>query len=389
MRGQRGGVENLWTKDVKVDGVMQTVPSKRAGRGMQWRARFVDDQGREATKAFGRKVDAQAWSDEQTAARLTGTYVDPRSSKITFASYYQQWSIDQVWVPGTRRAMDLAVNSVTFGEKAFADLKPSHIQAWIKSMQDKPLAASTIRTRFMNVRGVIRAAVRDRMLPRDVTDNAKLPRQRKSSAAMEIPSPAEVGLLLDKANADFEAFIAVCAFGGLRLGEAAALKVSDIDFLGKEIHVKRQVQRANGKQVEIRPPKYGSERTIYAPDELITTISEHVRLHRPGDDPERWLFPGEGEHPLHQNSVGYLWRKARTAAAVDYRLHDLRHFFASGLIAAGCDVVTVQRALGHGSASVTLNTYGHLWPDANDRTRQAAQDLYRQATAYPLRTVGT
>ena len=49
------------------------------------------------------------------------------------------------------------------------------------------------------------------------------------------------------------------------------------------------------------------------------------------------------------------------------RLHDLRHFFASGLIAAGCDVVTVQRALGHSSATVTLSTYAHRWPTAADR----------------------
>ena len=50
-------------------------------------------------------------------------------------------------------------------------------------------------------------------------------------------------------------------------------------------------------------------------------------------------------------------------------LHDLRHFYAAGLIVAGCDVVTVQRALGHQSAVVTLSTYGLLWPTAEDRTR--------------------
>jgi integrase len=58
---------------------------------------------------------------------------------------------------------------------------------------------------------------------------------------------------------------------------------------------------------------------------------------------------------------------------VKYRLHDCRHFFASGLIHAGCDVVTVQRALGHSSPNVTLDTYGHLWPNAAGRTRTAAQ----------------
>ena len=54
---------------------------------------------------------------------------------------------------------------------------------------------------------------------------------------------------------------------------------------------------------------------------------------------------------------------------------DLRHFYASGLIAAGCDVVTVQRALGYAQASTTLNVYAHLWPSAEDRTRAAVADL--------------
>ena len=85
---------------------------------------------------------------------------------------------------------------------------------------------------------------------------------------------------------------------------------------------------------------------------------------------------------MHQNSVGYLWRKALAGAGVRYRLHDLRHFYASGLIAAGCDVVTVQRAMGHRSATVTLNTYSHRWPKAEDRTRSAAASMFADATAH-------
>ena len=60
-------------------------------------------------------------------------------------------------------------------------------------------------------------------------------------------------------------------------------------------------------------------------------------------------------------------------------MHDLRHFFACGLVAAGCDVVTVQRAQRHASATTTLNTYGHLWPDAEDRTRAATDSLMSAA----------
>ena len=87
------------------------------------------------------------------------------------------------------------------------------------------------------------------------------------------------------------------------------------------------------------------------------------------------------------------WRTARAAAGCGaIKLHDLRHYYASGLIAAGCDVVTVQRALGHASASVTLNTYAHLWPTAEDKTRAAAAamlaEAFGEASADSVRTAG-
>ena len=99
------------------------------------------------------------------------------------------------------------------------------------------------------------------------------------------------------------------------------------------------------------------------------------------------MFTDRRGTPLHQNSAEYLWNRTRAKAGVSYRLHDLRHFYASGLIAAGCDVVTVQRAMGHGAASFTLNTYSHLWPKAEDRTRNAAAQMLTEAlTADRVRT---
>ncbi|MGE2690083.1 tyrosine-type recombinase/integrase [Mycolicibacterium pulveris] len=395
-RNRRAGVEDRWSKTVRLpDGTTETVPSAAHGKGKRWRARYVDDEGREHAKGFTRKSDAQAWLDtEITSAFVTGTYVDPQRGKITFASFYKEWAQRQVWVSGTRHTMDLSANSVTFGSIGLADLRPSHLEAWVKRMQDAKLEPTTIRTRFANVRNVIRAAVRDRVMPRDVTESVKLPRARKSSAAMTIPTAEDVGAALRSAhNIEpwYVAFVAVCAFAGLRRGEASALKVSDVDFMRKEIHVRRQVQWTDDGQMEIRGPKYGSERTVYVPDGLVTILAEHVRLFRGGDDPDRWLFPGARDDslPAHAATVSRWWRLVRADVGIDNRLHDLRHFYASGLIAAGCDVVTVQRALGHSSASVTLDTYSHLWPDANDRTRKAAEGLLDQAlgsTADALRT---
>ena len=180
--------------------------------------------------------------------------------------------------------------------------------------------------------------------------------------------------------------MALAAFAGLRLGEAAAVQAGDVDFLRRTLQVERQVQRASKGKVEIRAPKYGSERTVYVPEQLVTMLAELVR--RRGD--AAWLFVGAKDQPPHQNTVGHRWRQTcRRAGVSGVTLHDLRHFYASGLIAAGCDVVTVQRALGHAKATTTLNTYAHLWPTAEDRTRKAAAGLMAAVLENPADNVRT
>jgi len=92
-----------------------------------------------------------------------------------------------------------------------------------------------------------------------------------------------------------------------------------------------------------------------------------------------WLFTNAGQ-PLNRNSAGHQWRQVRKASGLQgYTLHDLRHFYASGLIAAGCDAVTVQRALGHSSATITLGVYASLWPSAEDRARRSGRPDGRRA----------
>jgi integrase len=165
---------------------------------------------------------------------------------------------------------------------------------------------NTIRSRFDHVWAVIRAAVADRAIPFDITASVTLPRRLKAEAAMTIPTTAQVGSAMRHASEQFTAFVAICAFGGLRLGEAAG-RVSDIDFMRRQVHVQRQVQVVTGGGVDIRPPKYGRERTVYVPDGVLQMRSEHVRLHVPGEDPDRWMFADSRSAPLHQNSAVHQW----------------------------------------------------------------------------------
>jgi integrase len=355
------------------------MPEGISRRGDSWRARYRNPEtGRQHQRSFTKQAAAVRWRREQLDALDRGRWVDPQAGKVSFLAYFEAWQRDQIWTDGTRKAMTLATRSTTFRDVDLRRIRQSHIEAWVKSMtvatneRKRPLAPATIKTRFVNVRTVFRAAVRDGMIGADPTVRVRLPRQRKREAAMEIPSPDVVRQILEAADPRFRAFVALCAFAGLRLGEAAALQVGDVDFLRRQVHVRRQVQRLDAGALDIRLPKYNSERTIAVPDALLEMLSEHVRLGLTSD----WLFAGVDDHPPHQNTIGHRWRTTTKRAGVQgVRLHDLRHFFASGLIASGCDVVAVQRALGHAKSTTTLTTYAHLWPSAEDRVRDASAAL--------------
>jgi integrase len=366
--------------------------ARRDGGG--WRARYRDEAGKEHSRHFTRKIEAQRWIDETTAAIVTGQYVDPKAGRITFMSYYRDWSVRQVWVPGTVKAMDLAVRTTTFAGLELGTIRRSHVEVWVRTMNAAGLAPGTVKTRVNNVRSVLRAAVRDRIIATDPSEAVNLPRPRRAEAAMGIPTSTQVAAVLAAADERFHAFISLSAFAGLRLGEAAALQVGDVDFLRRILMVSRQVQRANGGEIEIRAPKYGSERTIFLADGLLDVLSAHVKNYCATGDKRSWLFEATPGRPPHQNTVGHQWRQAcKRAGVTGLTLHSLRHFYASGLIAAGCDVVTVQRALGHAKATTTLNTYAHLWPNAEDRTRRATDDLMAEVAheilADSLRTLAT
>lgn len=361
-----------------------------------WRGAYRDESGRQHTKSFKRQVDAKRWVATEEAKLVRGDWIDPAAGKVTFAAFYADWAPSQVWLSSTRENADLATRGVTFGNQPLRSIRRSHVEKWVKQMAGT-LAPTTIDTRFTIVRGVFRAAVADRIIASDPTVGVVLPRKRKAEAAMRIPTHVDVAMLLNAAEPPrrprsrpgFTAYVALCAFAGLRRGEALGVQVSDIDFLARALRVSRQIQRAKpadllagknlveavaGITVMTRAPKYESERTIYLPDELLSILSQHIGQHTPDGEPPRWLFD-EGGKPWHDNLVDYRWRSTRTDAGTTHKLHDLRHYFASGLIAAGCDVVTVQRAMGHASATTTLSTYAHLWPTAEDKTRAAVSDM--------------
>jgi integrase len=174
--------------------------------------------------------------------------------------------------------------------------------------------------------------------------------------AMRLAMPPHLTVLVDLATGS-----------GIRLGEALGLTVDRVDSSARTLTTDRQV----GPDGRFTTPKsVASVRTLPVPDWLMSAVTGHVDTFGCGSD-GRLITDC-------RTLVGDALRSAARAAGLPKGtgLHCLRHFYASLLIRAGLSVKAVQARLGHATAGETLDTYSHLWPDDDDRTRAAVADVW-------------
>ncbi len=224
------------------------------------------------------------------------------------------------------------------------------------------------------VAAIFKAAVRDRILPGSPCEGARLP--KKELRQVEPLTVDQVRALAEATPDRFRALVVVAAGTGLRQGEVFGLTMDRLDFLRRTLRVDRQMVQTVGQSPALGPPKTAaSYRTVPLPTVVAEALSEHLRAFPTG--PQGLLFSAANGSAIRRTSFSAnVWRPAVKRAGLDGAVfHELRHFYASLLIRHGESVKVVQARLGHATAAETLDTYSHLWPDSEDRTRQAVDDV--------------
>ncbi|HEY0889666.1 MAG TPA: tyrosine-type recombinase/integrase [Nocardioides sp.] len=350
---------------------MASIAKRPDGR---WRARYRDDAGKEHAKHFARKVDAQRWLDEVTASILTGQYVDPRAGKVTFGAYATAWQARQMHRTNTQAAVDsaLRVHALPrFGDRPIASIRPSEIQQWVQDLSGK-LSPATVRVTYQHLRSVFRAAELDRVIARTPCERVTLPRVERPHVE---PLPTAVVLAIQAAMpARWAALVTLMAGTGLRPGEAAGLTIDRVDFLRRILRVDRQLLLT--RPHTFGPPKTRSSvRSVPLPQVVVDALAAHIAAYPPGE--HGLIFTGRHGGPVNRDDVARSFKAAARVAGAPAtaRLHALRHYYASLLIRHGESVKVVQARLGHASAKETLDTYSHLWPDSEDLTRAAVDEV--------------
>ena len=388
-RNVRAGVDDLWTKTVREpDGTTRTVPSARHGRGMRWRARYVDDTGNEHTKAFARKTDAQRWLDNDVTPSLaTGTYVPPKAGLVTVAAVYASWSASQSHIARTtaatrRYTWDSRV-APHWADVAVVDVKTAAVRAWVSKMVADDAGVPTIENAFGLLRQVLGAAVEDRRIPRNPCEGVRLPKRKHADRGYL--SHAQVAALVAAVGRQGEV-VRFLTYTGLRWGEMAALRVQDFDMLRRRVNVSRSVTESGG--LVWSTPKTWERRSVPFP----AALADELAALMVGKGRDELVFTDQRGGVLRvSNYRTRVFAPAVTRCQRDddtfpaITPHDLRHTAASLAVSAGANVKAVQRMLGHAKASMTLDVYADLFDEDLDSVA-ANLDAAIRSAAYPLRT---
>lgn len=336
-----------------------------------WRARYRDESGREHAKHFRTKREGQAWLAEANVALASGTHIAPARAKLTLGEWADQWieGYARNRTSTVRQAKThLAIITADLWHRPLRAVRPSEVRTWVVGLSGKGYAPSYVYALHARLSQLFADAVHDGVA-------AKNPCSRKTAPAAEqrpyVATTEQVWALHDAMPDHFKPVILLGAFAGLRVAEIAALRMVDVDFMRGVITPAIQYPDEPLKTDESKNP-------IPIPTDLAVMLNAN---------PVTWgsttIVVGAFGRPVSPYTIETAFRTARAAVEglpEGFRVHDLRHYFASLLISAGLDIKTVQARLRHASAKTTLDTYGHMWPDRDESSRSAVAGVLRALT---------
>ena len=333
---------------------------------VQWTSTGTADR-REAERLLARAiVEIEAGSGTDIAG-------------LTVAQWMTRWLAQkrtEVRVRSLERYRDgSAVVTRFLGSALLRTLRPVDVTGFMRAAEASGMTPWQVKYAFGCLRAALRYAVSQEVLPRAVTDACTPPRLPRPQRAFLDQRQAQA-LLAEAARHRLHALWTLAVTTGLRRGELLGLRWEDVDTEARTITVRRSLQRVPGagsagrkSALQFGPPKTaGSERRVAMPpvaarDLQRWAVEQRAEAAAMGRTYDAGLcFPTAFGNPTDPRSLAYQFGRLLDRAGVQrIRLHDLRHTFASLMVAAGADQKALQQAMGHGSITTTLDLYTHLF----------------------------
>lgn len=363
-----GHVRDRWMRRNPDTG--RKVRAERWGKGKRYQARALRADGSTATAAFDLLADAERWLAK---ASLDPLVVAPR---VGFAAAADDWLAHQLHfrdstAEATKRRVETMLKPA-FEGLALRDLTRARVQAAVADWSTR-YAPSTVQVAYSHLTSILKAAHLDGLVDGPPV-GIRLPRKPRTQV---VPlAEAKVAALRASMPESLRSLVVVAAASGLRPSELAGLSWSRID--GQVLRVDRQLVRVESGRPVFGPPKSAAgDRRVPVGESATKALLEQRKQFGEGVDGLVWRPVRGGV--LTRQMMADMWvaRRAVVGSKPGEGWHQLRHYHASLLIAAGMSPVAVAARLGHASVTETMETYAHLWPTDDERMEAIAEGSTR------------
>jgi integrase len=257
------------------------------------------------------------------------------------------------------------------GQIPLATLRPQHISRYLSNRIEQGQSARSVLHDYRLLHKALKDAVQLGILAVNPCDGVQPP--KPDDKEMSFLTPAAIGTFLTHAQESpfpYYYLFRTMLYTGLRRSEALALTWRNLDLDKRTLTVTETLHRTAGGKFVLQPPKTKNSRRVIDLSESLTEVlqeyrsqveDQRVMLNTPLADSDL-VFAHVGGSPLDPSTVSHEFLKTARRAGLQIRLHDLRHTYATLMLAAGVNVKALSQSLGHSNVSITLGIYSHLLP---------------------------
>ena len=303
-------------------------------------------------------------------------------SEGSLEEWTERWLAETVHLkPKTRAGYDslLRIHILpAFGKTPLGAIEPEDVSAWVAEMAEQGLSASRIRQAYRVLSGTLKAAVVSRYIVSSPCIGVRLPKPARRE--MLFLSADQVKTLGESTQDPFDVLVNVLAYGGLRWGEVAAVRRSRCDLLRSRIEVSESLAYVGG-EFHFGPTKTYETRSVRLPPFLRDMMAQHLTTNV-GPEPTALVFTQPDGGPLRH---WWFWHRVWAPAVADAQLPEACESTTCGTHVQRfsspreAHPKAIQVHLGHSTIQVTMDRYGHLFPDEMDRLAEGLDATFRAA----------
>jgi integrase len=360
--------------------------NNRPNRPSPWRARYPVPGGKQRSRSFKTKREAERWLRDELGKLDRGAWVDPNSGLRLYDDFSEEWvnglvGIKNKTLVGYRGLLNTRVRP-SFGKHQLRQIDRASVRRWMSTMEDEGLSPSRIRQAHQVLHASLKQAAEDGFIGRNPAEGVKVPPDtEREMLSLTVEQVRMLSSEAEKHQRGAGTLITFLAWSGLRWGEVVALRRCSLNILRNRVFVSQSATEVNGS-LTFGTTKNHRSRTIV----IANSVSELLAAHLTPGAFDDTVFTAPLGGPLRSaNFRTRVWLPAVKAITDTYpelaglRVHDLRHTAASLAISAGGNIKAVQQMLGHKHASLTLDRYGHLYEEDLEELAARLDRKYRGA----------